>query len=92
VRLAIRKLQYSLYDLAGSADFMRRFTSPDGASWDAVIGHESWGTFVVLFTPVEGGSVRKAVLSSETAMGAEVELDALGDDKLRELLVNSNPW
>ena len=71
---------------------MRRFTAQDGATWDAVLGHESWGTFVVLFTPVQGGSVRKAILSSETAIGAEIELDALADDALRELLVNSSPW
>jgi hypothetical protein len=71
---------------------MRRFTATDGVTWDAVLGHESWGTFVVLFTPVRGGSVRKAVLSSETAMSAEVELDALTDEDLRELLVNSSPW
>ena len=39
---------------------MRRFSANDGALWDAVIGHESWGTFVVLFTPVAGGDARKS--------------------------------
>lgn len=71
---------------------MRQFTASDGAVWDAVLGHESWGTFVVLFTPVKGGSVRKAVLSSETALNAEAELDALADEDLRGLLTSSSPW
>ena len=71
---------------------MRRFTTADGAKWDAVLGHESWGTFVVLFTPAQGGSVRKSVLSAETALGAETELDALADDDLRALLSDSSPW
>lgn len=75
---------------------MRRFAANDGLLWDAVLGHESWGTFVVLFTPAQsstaGGTVRKTILSAETAMGAEAELDALADADLRELLVNSSPW
>lgn len=71
---------------------MRRFTASDGAEWDAILGHESWGTFVVLFTPVQGGMVRKAILAAETAMGAETELGALEDDDLRALLTNSSPW
>ena len=50
---------------------MRRFSASNGALWDAVVGHESWGTFVVLFTPVAGGDARKAVLAEETALLAE---------------------
>jgi hypothetical protein len=71
---------------------MRRFVSEDGALWDVVVGHESWGTFVVLFTPVAGGTVRKVILAGETALAAETELDAKTDDELRGLLVESNPW
>jgi hypothetical protein len=71
---------------------MRRFTALDGTQWDAVLGHESWGTFVVLFTPAGGGSVRKAVLAAESALAAETELDALDDGALRALLASSSPW
>lgn len=56
------------------------------------MGHESWGTFVVLFTPIDGRGVRKSVLHAETALGAETELDALADDELRDLLTRSSPW
>ena len=71
---------------------MRRFIANDGALWDAVLGHESWGTFVVLFSPVAGGPARKSILAEETAIAAETELDAKSDDDLRELLEQSNPW
>jgi hypothetical protein len=71
---------------------MRRFLANDGAQWDAVIGHESWGTFVVLFTPVRGGDARKFTLAEETALAAETELGAKSDDELRALLDASSPW
>jgi len=71
---------------------MRRFAANDGALWDAVVGHESWGTFVVLFTPVAGGDARKVVLAEESALAAETELGEKSDDDLRALLAQSNPW
>jgi len=71
---------------------MRRFSANDGALWDAVIGHESWGTFVMLFTPVAGGDARKSTMVEETALSAETELDAKSDDQLRVLLSESSPW
>ena len=71
---------------------MRRFSASDGALWDAVIGHESWGTFVMLFTPVAGGDARKVTMLEETALSAETELDAKSDDELRALLSESGPW
>ena len=71
---------------------MRRFSSIEGAMWDAIVGHESWGTFVVLFSPVAGGAARKAILAGETALAAETELDSKTDDDLRELLAQSSPW
>ena len=71
---------------------MRRFKTNDGALWDAVVGRESWGTFVVLFTPVAGGDARKVVLAEENALAAETELGAKKDDDLRALLDESSPW
>jgi hypothetical protein len=71
---------------------MRRFAASDGALWDAVIGHESWGTFVMLFTPVAGGDARKVTMLEETALSAETELDAKSDEELRALLSESSPW
>jgi hypothetical protein len=71
---------------------MRRFQANDGALWDAVVGHESWGTFVVLFAPVAGGATRKSVLPQESAMEAETELGEKNDDDLRTMLADSSPW
>ena len=71
---------------------MRRFAAKDGALWDAVIGHESWGTFVMLFTPAAGGDARKVMLPEETVLAAETELGVKSDDELRALLAESSPW
>ena len=71
---------------------MRRFSAGDGALWDAVIGHESWGTFVVLFTPASGGDARKFTLAAESALTAETELGEKSDEELRVLLAESSPW
>lgn len=71
---------------------MRRFQAADGALWDALVGHESWGTFVVLFTPVAGGPARKSVLAQESAIEAETELGEKSDDDLRTMLADSSPW
>ncbi len=71
---------------------MRRFPARDGRLWDAIVGHESWGTFVVLFSPVAGGAPRKTILAGETSLAAETELDAKTDDDLRALPAESGPW
>lgn len=71
---------------------MRRFAAKDGALWDALVGHESWGTFVVLFTPVAGGDARKTILAGESALAAETELGAKSEDDLRLMLDGSSPW
>ena len=71
---------------------MRRFSAKDGALWDAVIGRESWGTFVLLFTPAGGGDARKVTLAEESALAAEAELGAKSDDDLRAMLSESSPW
>jgi hypothetical protein len=75
---------------------MRRFTAEatptEERLWEVVIGRESWGTLVLLFSPVSGGDVRKSVLVAETMFEAEAELGALTDGELRERLALSSPW
>jgi hypothetical protein len=56
------------------------------------VGRESWGTLVLLFTPLAGGDVRKSVLAAETPLAAETELGAMTDDQLRVRLDSSSPW
>ncbi len=71
---------------------MRSFTDENDQEWDATLGRESWGNFVLLFARREGGEVRKAMLASETVLDAQAELDALTDAELRERLAASQPW
>ncbi|HEY2065368.1 MAG TPA: hypothetical protein VGG84_05375 [Gemmatimonadaceae bacterium] len=71
---------------------MRTFTDADGARWDVVLGKESWGTLVLLFSPQAGGAARTSILAAETMFAANAELDALTDDQLRVRLRDSRPW
>lgn len=71
---------------------MRRFTDADGREWDAVLGKESYGTLVVLFTPRAGGEPRKSILGAESQLGGALELEAMTDDELRERLGESVEW
>jgi hypothetical protein len=71
---------------------VRSFTDEAGRRWEVVLGKESWGTLVLLFSPAAGGDARVSVLSAETSFDANAELDALTDDQLRDRLRDSRPW
>jgi hypothetical protein len=71
---------------------VRSFLDDAGRRWEVVLGKESWGTLVLIFTPTAGGDARTTVLSAETSFDANAELDALTDDELRDRLRASRPW
>lgn len=71
---------------------MRPFLDDGGRRWQVVLGKESWGTLVLIFTPEDGGESRTSVLDAETMLAANAELDALTDDDLRARLRDSRPW
>jgi hypothetical protein len=71
---------------------VRGFTDDAGRQWEVVLGRESWGTLVLLFSPRDGGDTRTSTLAAETTFAANAELDALSDDELRERLRDSRPW
>ena len=71
---------------------MRAFVDEHGRRWQVVLGKESWGTLVLLFSPDAGGDTRTSILASETMRDASAELDAMTDDDLRARLRDSRPW
>ncbi|MEO8560573.1 MAG: hypothetical protein ABI601_00765 [bacterium] len=71
---------------------MRPFDDDEGRHWQVALGKESWGTLVLLFTPAGAGESRTSVLSAETMLAANAELDAMTDDDLRARLRDSRPW
>ena len=71
---------------------MRSFTDENGARWEVFLGKASWGTLILLFSPVGGGGTRASIMHAETAFTANAELDALSDDDLRARLRDSQPW
>jgi hypothetical protein len=69
---------------------MRRFPGPDGRVWEVVVGRESWGVFVALFIPVEGGQpVRQTTLLASGYEEASTELERLDEAGLCDLLARS---
>jgi hypothetical protein len=71
---------------------VRAFLDDRGERWQVVLGKESWGTLVLLFSPDAGGETRTSILSSETMRDATAELDAMTDDDLRARLRDSREW
>ena len=71
---------------------MRALVDEHGQRWQVVLGKESWGTLVLLFSPDAGGDVRTSVLSSETMRDASAELEAMTDDDLRARLRDGLAW
>jgi hypothetical protein len=71
---------------------MRRFSDDDGQQWEAAVGRESWGTFVILFTAAAGGPPRTSMLGAESMLEAQQELDALSEAELQVRLASSQPW
>jgi hypothetical protein len=77
---------------SSGAPRVRSFFDDAGRPWEAMLGKESWGTLVLIFTPKAGGDARTSVLSAETSFDANAELDALTDDELRGRLRDSRLW
>lgn len=71
---------------------MRTLVDDAERRWQVLLGKESWGTLVLLFSPLDGGDARTSVLAAETMQAASAELDALTDDDLRVRLRESRPW
>jgi hypothetical protein len=71
---------------------VRGFVDDGGRAWQVVLGKESWGTLVLLFSSTAGGETRTSVLDAETSFAANAELDALTDQELRDRLRDSRPW
>lgn len=71
---------------------MRTITDEQGRDWDVAVGRESYGMQVFLFIPKDGSGVRKALMTSDTRLDGERELDTLDQAALLERLGVSVPW
>lgn len=70
---------------------MRRFTDPRGASWEVVVGRESWGAFFAIFIPREEAPLRQTMLAASGQEEAGRELDGMDDAALADLFERSEP-
>ena len=70
---------------------MRTFVDSTGTAWEAVLGRESWGGLVLLFVPPAGAPIRQAFFPADSYDIAVVELDSMPEQRLRQLLDESQP-
>lgn len=71
---------------------MKSFTDDSGREWDVLVGRESWGAPVLLFSARRGGENRTVPLVADTRLGAEQLLEGLSEIELRARLDASDPW
>lgn len=71
---------------------MRTFEDEQGQRWQAAILNASYGSTVLLFSPVHGDGIRQQVLAAETLAEAEQQLYALDEAALCELLETAAEW
>lgn len=71
---------------------MRSFVDQEGRRWQAVVGKESYGMLVVLFSQDESREVLRSTLRAATRIEAESELAELTEVELRERLAAAEPW
>ncbi len=76
---------------ADTFDSMRSFVDDRGQSWQAVVGKESYGTLVLLFSAEGGGEMRRLVLAAASRLEAESRLVHSSDDELRAWLRDADP-
>lgn len=71
---------------------MRTFCDKAGRRWEVAVGRASYGTQVLIFSQRGGREVRQTLMDANSPLDAQIELDGLGDDELRERLVRSEEW
>lgn len=76
----------------GAAHPMRTFDDDHGQRWQAALLEASYGDFVLVFSPLQGGENRQCALHADHLAQAEALLAALDDEALRARLGEASPW
>jgi hypothetical protein len=70
---------------------MRRFTDNGEQEWEIAVGRASWGVFLALFVPRDGGAVREVPLPYGSAEDANRGILEASRVELQSLLDRSGP-
>ncbi|NIR31618.1 MAG: hypothetical protein GWN84_20365 [Gammaproteobacteria bacterium] len=65
---------------------MRSFVDDRGRSWQVVVGKESYGCLVLLFSVEGGGEMRRLMLAAASRLEAESQLVRSTEEELRAWL------
>lgn len=70
---------------------MRRFTDDGEGEWEIAVGRASWGVFLALFIPRDGGDIREVPLPHVSAEDASRGILEASRQELQSLLDRSGP-
>lgn len=71
---------------------MRSFEDSHGQHWQAALLGASYGSMMLVFSPLQGGAIRRCMLQVSTMAEAMAMLAALDEDGLRAMLLAAAPW
>ncbi len=71
---------------------MRTFTDPEGRSWQAALLDASYGTILLVFSPMHDAQLRQRTMETATLAEAMTLLESLDVEALREQLAAAEPW
>ena len=71
---------------------MRSFDDTEGRRWQAALLEASYGSVMLVLSPMDGTDVVQHLLGSDNLADAEAELAALDDAALIALLAQAQPW
>lgn len=71
---------------------MRSFTDNQGKRWQVALLDGSYGSVLLVFSPLGGGEIRKQVMQVENLAEAQAQLAQLDEAGLRRALATAEPW
>lgn len=71
---------------------MRTFDDERGQRWQVALLDASYGSIMLVFSPLRGGELRRCMLQVETMAAGMAEFAALDDAGLCLLLSQADPW
>lgn len=72
---------------------MRSFDDALGNRWEAALLDASYGSIMLVFSSFhDGGDIHQQLMPAENMAEAEAQLASFGEEELRTLLSQSQPW
>lgn len=71
---------------------MRTFEDATGRRWQAALMDASYGSVVLVFSPLTGDGIRQMLMPAENLAVAQEQMAGFDTARLRDLLAEADPW